>query len=242
MAAPSYRSTGSVASPGRNSYVTQLTPGEPAGAAVGDILIAQCAVLIPGSSSQSCIWPQGWTEIVFKEVAPFWVCLAWIRRGATAPDLEFEITPARNSWSVAVHAISGAVGFGDPLDPLDGTEYVTGQGAREINWQPSYTPTTTHEETLAMSMVFTNDNNRLGLLSGSGSRSFIHRFLSAMTVNGDRAMALATRQLTSVTTLVMPTHRQFTSAPDSWAGAFIAITAGAPTPPTTANYLIRALP
>ena len=226
MAAPSYRSSGTAAS----GTVTTLTPGNPAGAVSGDILIAQC--LSRRTTPPSFLWPTGWTQVVSENLSSSGrtrhVGVAWIRRGTTAPDMEFEISSGQSGWSVAVHAISGAVVAGNPLDQLDGTEYASAAiGTLVATWQPTYTPTTATAETLAMSMVFTTDDNEIGLLAGS-EQGFTHSYAATSDVSRDRAMALATRELSSVSTLTMPTYEQLTMAPDEWSGVFIAVAATSP--------------
>ena len=142
--------------------------------------------------------------------------------------MEFEISSGQSGWSVAVHAISGAVVAGNPLDQLDGTEYASAAiGTLVATWQPTYTPTTATAETLAMSMVFTTDDNEIGLLAGS-EQGFTHSYAATSDVSRDRAMALATRELSSVSTLTMPTYEQLTMAPDEWSGVFIAVAATSP--------------
>ena len=236
MAAPSYRSTSSATAGSASQF--SMTVVEPSGTAPGDILIAQSYQRI---SSALYSWPVGWTEIFSERLRAFSVGLAWIRRGTAVPNLRFGLGSAsdKRGWTVAIHAISGAANIGNPLDQLDGTEYVTASTLNSFTtWKPPYTPTTEDAETLAMSIVFTTDNNHLRLLSGS-EQGFTQRWNKNNTTGNDHSSALATRQLTSPSTPTMPTHEQMHSVPDMWAGAFIAITA---TPAHTASYLIRALP
>ena len=243
MAAPVYRSTSSIA--GRGG--TELTLVRPSRVTLGDILIAQSYTRGSGSIF---LWPTGWTEIFSKQIGEFSVGLAWVRwDNNVVPSLVFGLgsgTPSasRNTWVGAIHAISGAASIGNPLDQLGGTEYVTASTSTSAqNWQPPYTPTTDDAETLAMSIVFTTDNNRLRLLPGS-EQGFRQRWTLASTSGADHASALATRRLTSPSTPAMPTmptSQQVTLYPEEWAGVFIALTA-TDRPPPAASYLIRALP
>ena len=139
---------------------------------------------------------------------------------------------------------------GNPLDQLDGTEYASAAiGTLVATWQPPYTPTTATAETLAMSMVFTTDDNEIGLVAGS-EQGFTHSYAATSDVSRDRAMALATRELTSASTLTMPTYEQLTMAPDEWSGVFIAVAATSPSvaevmftfPPTFTLALVVGMP
>lgn len=107
-----YRSSSHVVGTG-----TDATPSEPAGAAENDIFLAifHCA------SAGTPGLPAGWTEL-YTGTDPFDgffdYKVAWIRRGASAPSLTFT-TGSSVRREVFIHAISGAITTGSPIDDDD---------------------------------------------------------------------------------------------------------------------------
>lgn len=104
-----YRSSSHIVGTG-----TDATPSEPAGAAENDIFIAMVHCAAAGTLGL----PTGWTEL-YTGTDPFDgffdYKVAWIRRGSSAPSMTFT-TGSSVRREVFVHAISGAITTGSPID------------------------------------------------------------------------------------------------------------------------------
>lgn len=97
-----------------------VTPAEPAGAAAGDILIA----LFNADIGATHALPAGWTSIATVFNSQFESRLAYIIRGAGAPDLTWTITPAKYR-EVFVVAYRGV----DVTTPMDVAAQALSSGA-----------------------------------------------------------------------------------------------------------------
>lgn len=146
MASPAFRSATTTFAFG--TAATNLDPGEPAGAASGDGLIASLMIEVGGTSPGTVNTPSGWTFLNRITTSAFTVDRYYIVRGSSAPTYNFTWTVGLNGTfkyaEITVVCYSGVVNGAFIEVVSDGTP--TTSTATD---PPSATPLTTNTTALA---------------------------------------------------------------------------------------------
>lgn len=114
MARPAYRSkTFDFTSTGHTSF----TASEPASAAENDILVMWIVV---ASGATSIVGPTGWTLLDTQDGSAAKTRMWWIRRGASAPNLDVSWTTSVSYSERSVTAWTDCATTGNPYDDVQG--------------------------------------------------------------------------------------------------------------------------
>ena len=171
--------------------------------------------------------PSGYTlvDTVFRNVAAFDLQVTvWIKKLDGTESAPSTTVPAAYAGTSGGLGLAVAVFRGvDTTTPQDVTA-VTSSATATSTWVPTGLTTVTNDAWV-LSIVGSDDDNALGLLSGSEQGFTAHMSGSGYdtTVGGDVALGLATKEITTAGAVTCPTWEQTAVASDAWAGITLAL-------------------